>query len=245
MKVSVVIPFYNELHLINRAVSSVHANFEPGIDFEVLICNDGPIENDKIYSALSEEFSFSLRVLCNSGERGPGAARNIGLDASDGDLVAFLDADDYWLPGKLAMQLEAVKLGGTFVATSYRFAQSSVVVAPPTSIRHPRDVFLKRGIGTSTVLITRSLCIGNRFRNFRFAQDIDFWYQLSQSPYFVYRSVPDQLVVYNATGSTSNKWEQLCSFSNVLQVNGVGRLVFISVLFSYIVTGLQKHFFSK
>jgi glycosyltransferase involved in cell wall biosynthesis len=55
MKISVIIPFYNEINLIGRAVSSVYSNFSKNDEFEIIICNDGVINEALIRLNLTNE----------------------------------------------------------------------------------------------------------------------------------------------------------------------------------------------
>ncbi len=98
LAVSVVIPTYNRAHLVPRAVASALANVEPGD--EVIVVDDG--STDGTEEALGP---YRDRIRLLRGEHaGAGAARNLGIAAARGALVAFLDSDDEWMPDKLALQ---------------------------------------------------------------------------------------------------------------------------------------------
>ena len=98
MRISTVIPTYNRAHLVGRAVESVLSQCLEGD--EVIVVDDGSTDNTE--EALK---SYAGRIryvrIPNSGA---GAARNAGVREASGDLVAFLDSDDEWMPGKLQMQ---------------------------------------------------------------------------------------------------------------------------------------------
>jgi glycosyltransferase involved in cell wall biosynthesis len=245
MKISVIIAFHKEIDLIDRAVDSVISNSDPAFDFEILICNDGPISSDDIISKININARSVTSVVANIYGKGPGGARNTGLDASIGECIAFLDADDFWLPGKISAQMSAIRAGATFVPTAYRFDSSQAVVQPPASIDKALDIFLRRGIGTSTVMISRNLLSDLRFKNIRFAQDIDFWYALARSPHFRYATVEACYVEYSTGGSTKNKWVQLQYLHKVLRINDVPWLQHIRVLFSYVLSGVYNHYIKR
>ncbi|PIT72393.1 glycosyltransferase family 2 protein [Limnohabitans sp. B9-3] len=245
IELSVIIPFYRELDMIARSVDSVLNNLGVVGGVEILICNDGAIAEEDIRKRLSKESNNIVCVLKNKGHRGPGGARNLGLDAAAGQMIAFLDADDFWLPGKLEAQINAIKLGATFVATGYKFDNALAIIEPPAFIDRPIDIFIRRGIGTSTVVITRELLSSNRFKNIRFSQDIDYWYALARSPEFRYRSIDECYVEYNTAGSTSNKWVQLKSFNHVLSINNIFWLTRSRVMVSYILNGIYNHYIKK
>jgi len=245
IKVSVIIPFYRELDLISRAIESVLVNIGPETDFEILVCNDGPITEAEIRAQLSDLANFVTHIMTNRYGKGPGGARNTGLDASTGDYIAFLDADDFWLPGKIAAQLAAIQAGASFVSTAYRFDIGQAVVQPPVLIDHPLDVFLRRGIGTSTVMITRTLLADLRFKDIRFAQDIDYWYALAGSSHFRYAAVDVCLAEYSTGGSTKNKWVQLQYLHKVLRINDVPWLHHLRVLSSYVLAGVYNHYIKR
>lgn len=97
--VSVVIATYDHARWVGQAVRSVaQQQFR---DLEIIVVDDGSTDDT---ARVVRETGVPLRYL-RQDNRGPGGARNTGIDAARGRLVAFLDADDLWLPDKLALQV--------------------------------------------------------------------------------------------------------------------------------------------
>ncbi len=97
--VSVVIPTYNSARFLADAVTSVLEQGYPRL--EILIVDDGSTDDTR---QLAVSMGPAVRYLYQDNQ-GPPAARNLGLRSITGDLVALLDADDLWTPGKLALQV--------------------------------------------------------------------------------------------------------------------------------------------
>ena len=91
--VSVIIPLYNKAPYIKRALDSVLAQTVQ--DFEVVVVNDGSTDGGE---KIVEGYTNPRIRLINQENQGVSAARNHGVDAARAELVAFLDADDEWLP---------------------------------------------------------------------------------------------------------------------------------------------------
>src|SRR5262245_21078047 len=100
MRVSVVIPTYNCAPLVREAVASALAQTAP--PFEVLVIDDGSTDDSRARIA---EFGCPVRYVWKP-NGGVSSARNCGLVEAEGDLIAFLDADDVWHPDKLRRQIE-------------------------------------------------------------------------------------------------------------------------------------------
>ena len=112
MRVSVVIPLYNKAPHVGRALRSVSA--QTFRDFEVIVIDDGSTDG----GAREVEAHGDERVrLITQENAGPGAARNRGVAEARGELLAFLDADDEWLPTFLEEGVRALDASGADVAT--------------------------------------------------------------------------------------------------------------------------------
>jgi len=101
---SVVIPAYNADRTLPAALESVYAQSEQ--DLEIIIVDDGSRDDTLKIATTAAEKDSRIKVIPTS-NRGAAGARNAGIEASVGTYVAFLDADDIWLPRKLEEQLRA------------------------------------------------------------------------------------------------------------------------------------------
>ena len=98
-KVSVVIPAHNHARFLPEALASVQQ--QTWRDFDVLVVDDGSTDNT---AAVVAGFAPHVRYLYQQ-NAGPSSARNTGIRHTRGEYVAFLDADDTWMPEKLALQV--------------------------------------------------------------------------------------------------------------------------------------------
>ncbi|MFQ5415084.1 MAG: glycosyltransferase family 2 protein [Phycisphaerae bacterium] len=107
-RVSVVIPTYNRRDMLPRALDSViRQTFH---DWEIVLVDDGSTDGtSELVGRYAQKLGPRLRYRYQS-NTGCGGARNAGIDASRGALVAFLDADDEYLPRKLERQIALFEL---------------------------------------------------------------------------------------------------------------------------------------
>lgn len=102
--VSVIIPTYNRVHLLRRAIQSVlNQTYQ---DFEIIIIDDGSIDNTEEVVKKFQEQDKRVRYIKHEENKGGSAARNTGIKNAKGKYIAFLDSDDEWLPTKLEKQIE-------------------------------------------------------------------------------------------------------------------------------------------
>lgn len=125
MRCTVVLPTYNRLAVLPRAVKSVLDQDEP--DFELIIVDDSTDETPKWLASLTEP---RIRVIRPERRRGVGAARNVGIAAARAPVVAFVDSDDWYLPQRLSRALDALDREPDLVCTL-----SSARKELPTEIR--------------------------------------------------------------------------------------------------------------
>lgn len=120
-RVSVVIPTYNMADLVSRAIRSAHGqSYRPE---EIIVVDDGSTDNiQEVVAGLGEEIP-ELRLIRQQ-NKGNAGAKNTGIREAAGNWVAFLDADDAWLPNRLQSQCQLLQqhpelnwmVGGYYVA---------------------------------------------------------------------------------------------------------------------------------
>ncbi|WP_182915631.1 glycosyltransferase family 2 protein [Massilia cavernae] len=212
--VSVIIPCYNAERYIGATIASVLAQGQAGM--EIIVVDDG--SSDGSVALVRREFP-QVRVE-QQVNAGVAAARNRGLGMARGEWVAFVDADDIWLPGKLAAQfaqMDAVP-GCRMSYTAWQVWPSAAPL--PTSEQLEQlaaiagdsarwggasgwiypDLLLDCVVWTSTVLARRSLFeeIGGFDPTLRIGEDYDLWLRASRvtpihrvaHPYALYRIHP-------------------------------------------------------
>jgi len=103
--VSVVIPTYNRADVLPRAVDSVLG--QTVADLELVVVDDG--STDDTADVLASYDDDRLRYVAHETNRGANVARNTGIEAAEGEYVAFLDSDDEWKPTKLERQLDRLE----------------------------------------------------------------------------------------------------------------------------------------
>lgn len=104
MLISVVIPLYNKAHTIVNTLNTVMC--QTYRDFEVIIVNDG--STDDGVEVIGKNFNDSRIRIVNQENAGVSVARNTGIKAAKGEWIAFLDADDEWMPVYLQTVMNTV-----------------------------------------------------------------------------------------------------------------------------------------
>lgn len=205
--VSVVIPAWRSAATIRQALMSVAAQTVKPL--EVVVVDDG--SDDATYetalACLEQMRGIELTVL-RQDNLGAGAARNAGVRVARGDWLAFLDADDEWLPGKLERSLAHAE-GATLIAHDYIEVRNGVET-PMDCTRHlraagdPFAALMLRGfIPSITVLAKRDqvLAVGGFEESLPAAQDYDLWLKLLALPDAKLVMFPEALARYTVTGT--------------------------------------------
>ena len=144
---SVVTPVWNAAATLAEAVASVRAQTRS--DWEMLIIDDGSTDGSR---GLAERLAAEeprIRVLGWTDRRGAAAARNAGIRAARGRVIAFLDADDLWRPEKLERQLGYMEATGapfTFAAVRRIDASGRPLGILPVPARVDRATLLKGNV---------------------------------------------------------------------------------------------------
>jgi glycosyltransferase involved in cell wall biosynthesis len=226
---SVIIPFYNRANYLGDAVASVF--FQTVGNIQLILVDDGSTDGsmgagaaiwDELASGRAGSGGSAAGRAAPRGSRElvrlslshggtPGRARNRGAEAADGELIAFLDSDDIWLPEKLARQLplhrgpDAVHLSHT----RERWLRAGEVALPdggPPPMREvsqKRQTHRRRGdlfadslwkciIGPSTAMMDRRLFLelGGFREDLEVAEDYEFWIRVTAGREAGYIDVP-------------------------------------------------------
>ena len=121
-KFSVIIPSFNGGKFISTAITSVLEQTYPA--FEIIVVDDGSTDNTKEIVELN--FNKKIKYIYQKNQ-GVAAARNLGAKIARGDWLAFLDADDWYLPNRLADHARLIKnnKGIDFVTSDYEYRQDN------------------------------------------------------------------------------------------------------------------------
>jgi glycosyltransferase involved in cell wall biosynthesis len=215
-EVSVVIPAYNAARYLGAAVESVLAQtFD---DLEVLVVDDGSTDGS---ADLVADLGPKVRVI-RQPNSGVSSARNRGIAESAGRYLAFLDADDTWLPEKLERQLAALRASpaGRFCYTAFVIADAEL---QPIELRRAalsgtaRETLLLDGnvVGASTPLCERELLAeaGQFDPSLSQCADWDMWIRVAAHTDFLYLDEP--LVNYRQHGTNMSNDPRLLEEDSV------------------------------
>jgi glycosyltransferase involved in cell wall biosynthesis len=162
--VTALIDTYNYGHFVEEAIESVLAQDFPADQLEILVVDDGSTDDTR---ARVEKYAGRVKYLYKP-NGGQASAFNFGLANAQGDIVAFLDADDYWLPGKLRRVLEAFELhpNAGLVYHAVRELRSNTAELRDFSfnevsgdIAHDRKKILQYTAAPTTGLTFRKQCV--------------------------------------------------------------------------------------
>lgn len=121
--VSIITPVYNAARWLPETLASVRA--QTLTDWEQILVDDGSTDNSAAIVEAAAREDARFRPLRTPRNLGPSVARNLAIDAARGRFIAFLDADDLWLPEKLACSVEWLTAHGhSFIYHDYRHISS-------------------------------------------------------------------------------------------------------------------------
>ena len=151
--VSIIMSTYNRAHVIKRAIDSVMAQSYK--NYELIIIDDGSVDNTS--SVVADYDDERIRYLNYSPNMGACHARNIGLEAAKGRLIAFLDSDDMWFEDALDYAVKALEtkpddVGGVFGRTEIYDETGEGHV-------HPTKKMIYEGIENNEII--KKMLLGN------------------------------------------------------------------------------------
>jgi glycosyltransferase involved in cell wall biosynthesis len=183
-EVSVVIPAYNSAQFLGEALQSV---FEQTFkDYEIIVVDDGSTDQTR---KVVDRYKDRVRYVFQE-NGGPAKAKNRGIRDCLGEYIAFLDADDVWLPLKLEKQVSMFRqnpeLAMVFTENAV-FNRSCTYVTSMGKRKRlmqgdvARNIFLRSGVVTPTVMVRKVVFdkIGLFEEELRVAEDDNMWVRIA------------------------------------------------------------------
>ncbi len=176
-KISVIIPAFNAVPYLGEAIQSVLDQTIPAD--EIIVVNDGSTDDTP---REAEKFP-GIRII-HQDNQGCAVARNTGISASSGEWLAFLDADDVWLPEKLSWQAAYLKNHPSCPAV---FGMVDCFISPEIDEKQQANLFCPErplsGICAGAMLIRREafFSVGSFDPNMRLSQFIEWFNRFSES----------------------------------------------------------------
>lgn len=214
--ISIIVPVYNVEKYIRETIACVEAQTYP--HWELLLVEDGSRDStpDIIAAYMEESGDSRIRLIRQPSNMGAARARNRGLSEARGRYIAYLDADDLWMPGKLERELAFLReKDAAFVFTGYEFADeqgrgTGKVVHVPQTLSY-RQALSNTTIFTTTVMFDL-LRIPREQLEMPVvkSEDTALWFRVLRSGYTAY-GLDENLVRYRRAGRSlsSNKLEAM------------------------------------
>lgn len=236
-RVSVIIPVYGVERYIAATVQSVlQQSFS---NFELLIVNDGSPDRSV---EICQQFNDSRIQILHQANRGPAAARNLGISQAKGEYVAFLDGDDLWLPEKLEQHVNhldsAPEVGVSFCRSRFIDENDNPLgIYQITQLDGitPLDLLCRTPIGNGSVPVIRrcvleeiqyasqtphgeEVCFFNPDLQIHPSEDVECWLRIATQTSWRIQGIPDALTLYrvNSHGFSAKLWKKLQSWERML-----------------------------
>jgi len=202
-RVSIIIPAYNAASFIGDSVRSALTQTYP--NKEIVVVDDGSTDDTR---AILEEYIKSGQIKYFYQEnKGPAAARNLGIKNSSGEFIAFLDADDVWLPEKLKKQIDLFKNPKVglvysdmeFFGDKFPFKKYSEMTKGFYRGEAMRELIKRNFIPISSVVLRREVFemagyFNEDFKRFPIGEDYELWLRVARV--FEVDFIPEAFVRY-------------------------------------------------
>lgn len=212
MLVSAIIPTYNRAHLICSAIESVLVQSYHSL--ELIIIDDGSTDTtEEVVHRYAGNASIALKYLKKS-NGGCSSARNKGVELASGELVAFLDSDDQWMPNALYLMVETLEKNPSadFVYSPVYevYGDSYEVLSYPASAGNPelfsREHFLTTRARPCSIMYRKEIFSGLKLdESLKYNEDSDFLQRVSIKYKAAYLEVPTAKVFNHGGNKSSNR----------------------------------------
>ncbi len=241
--VSVVMPAYRCADTIGKAIDSA---LEQDVPLEVIVLND---QSPDGLDAVMEQYAKDTRVRYLQNERNLGAAasRNRGVELARGRYVAFLDADDWWAPGKLKAQLARMKKEGVV------FCSTGRELVTPDGRLTGRVIGVREQITYRSLLLHNCINCSSVLMRTEVAREFPMEHEDSHEDYITWlgvlkkygraAAIDEPLLKYRLSsgGKSGNKLKSAGMTYRAYRYAGFGRLQAAFWFCAYAVNGVLKY----
>ena len=241
--VSVIMPVYNGEAYICQAVESVFCQEVP---LELIVVDDGSTDGTaKILEPYLKRPDF--RYLKNAENLGAAGSRNRGVREARGSYIAFLDADDWWAPGKLKAQLSVLKKTGRVLCSTGRElmkpdgASAGKYIPVKKTISY-RELLKHNSINCSSVVVKREAALAFPMEHDDSHEDYLAWLKILRK-YGPAAGINQPFLKYRLSegGKSRDKRKSAAMTFMVYRYMGYGTFKSLLFFFSYAVHGVWKY----
>lgn len=241
--VSVIIPAYRCRKTLPEAIDSA---LSQNVELEVLVLNDGaPEDLDDIMKVYAQD--KRVRYLQNDVNLGASGSRNRGVALAEGEYVAFLDADDIWMPGKLERQMKLLEETGCILCCTAREminmdGSSTGRIIPVRERITYHDMLKQNYISCSSVVLPTAVAREFPMEHEDSHEDYIMWLRILKK-YSSACGINEPLLRYriSTSGKSGSKLKSAKMAWKVYRYMGFGLLKSTACFISYAVTGVKKH----
>ena len=196
--VSIILPYYKKINYIANTLNSIlNQTYQ---NFEIILVYDDTKLDDLLLIENDFKNNPKIKVIKNTRNLGAGISRNIGIKHSKGEIIAFIDADDLWLPNKLEKQTNFMKENNfqfTFCDYEKRISNNKVIkVISPKKFLDYNDLIKSNDIGLSTVQINKNIIPDDLFPSLKTKEDFVAWLKITKKKINAY-NFSENLVIWN------------------------------------------------
>ena len=196
--VSIILPYYKKINYIANTLNSIlNQTYQ---NFEIILVYDDIRLDDLLLIENDFKNNPKIKIIKNAQNLGAGISRNIGIKHSKGEIIAFIDADDLWLPNKLEKQTNFMKENNfqfTFCDYEKRISNNKVIkVISPKKVLNYNDLLKSNDIGLSTVQINKNIISDNLFPPLKTKEDFAAWLKITKKKINAY-NFSENLVIWN------------------------------------------------
>ena len=180
--ISIIIPYFKKKEFFEKTIHSVLN--QTYSNFEIFIVYDDESKDDLDFVKKISELDSRINLIVNNENLGAGQSRNIGIRNSNGEYIAFIDADDLWHQDKLLMQIEFMQTNNYYIShTSYEIINEKEDKISSRKVKTlTYDQLLKScDIGLSTVILKKNLLTDDiLFPELKTKEDYVLWLKITR-----------------------------------------------------------------